>query len=439
MNNKMDKQELEEKLEVLESNPIFKMSLGSKELFHSNFLEFLWDIDHAKFVEMINDILKSKKMTYSNNSSFSYTFDREKENFDVCIHHKKENTKNKSGWTKDYYDLIIENKVKSIPRKDQLDSYYDKAKLKAQGKKDPIFLLLSLVEEFPCKKELENSKWIVANYKDISNAINNSYSNSDYSNYINDYCIFIDIMSLLQGEMVNDFENQEYYNKEQLERYKKLRIHDLYIKLRGSLFITKLKEKLSQDKDGIVSPENIHILPFIYDITNKPFKYEDIRSYCKKHEGIHLFLDCAIQQGAGMVAVYIYKHREKCDFIYEIAIQDNQYRHGINSYEKSDLNDEKTNRMSEKDKGNAKDLKELWNAVYKNNSDFFDTIHDSNEVLPGKGTDGGYNKYAPNYVYRYVKLYSGEDEKKKERVSSLIESFVTDIKMVVEKKLCAGQ
>ena len=39
--------------------PIFKLSLGSKELFHSNFLEFLWDYDKNCFIEMVNSLLKS--------------------------------------------------------------------------------------------------------------------------------------------------------------------------------------------------------------------------------------------------------------------------------------------------------------------------------------------------------------------------------------------
>lgn len=419
-------------IDELKNNPMFRLSLGSKELFHSNFLEFLWEYDmddtkHGMFFKMLDEI--DCKIKIERDDKFTYVLSREKENFDICIYHKE--------GRKICYDLIIENKVKSIPRKDQLDSYYDKATLKTQDKKDPIFLLLSLVDEFPCKNELDKNRWIVANYNDLCNAIRKVYSNSKHSNYIKDYCNFIEIMSCLQKEMVTDFEIQEYYNGDQLKKYKELRIHDLYIKLRGSLFLTKLKEKLSRNKDGIVPSENIHILPFIYEKENKkkPFKYEDIRSFCKEHEGIHLFLDCAIQQGAGMVAVYIYKHREECDFIYEIAIQDNQYRHGINSYEKSDLNDEKTKGMSTENKEKAKELTELWKAVYPNNSDFFDTIHNNDEVLPGKGIVGGYNKYAPNYVYRYVKLYSGEDEKRKERVSSLIESFVTDIKMVVEEKL----
>ena len=39
-------------LKGLGKKPIFKMSLGSKELFHSNFLEFLWEIDNDLFIRI---------------------------------------------------------------------------------------------------------------------------------------------------------------------------------------------------------------------------------------------------------------------------------------------------------------------------------------------------------------------------------------------------
>ena len=47
-------------LSQLQSLPIFRLSLGSKELFHSNFLEFLWDIDknnRVLFIKIINKLL----------------------------------------------------------------------------------------------------------------------------------------------------------------------------------------------------------------------------------------------------------------------------------------------------------------------------------------------------------------------------------------------
>ena len=37
-----------ESLEGLENNPVFAMSLGSKELFHSNFLAFIFMYDSAE-------------------------------------------------------------------------------------------------------------------------------------------------------------------------------------------------------------------------------------------------------------------------------------------------------------------------------------------------------------------------------------------------------
>ena len=48
MNNKKELNDSDE-LEELYKNPMFRISLGSKELFHSNFLVFLWDCDKQAF------------------------------------------------------------------------------------------------------------------------------------------------------------------------------------------------------------------------------------------------------------------------------------------------------------------------------------------------------------------------------------------------------
>ena len=53
----------------LNKNPMFRLSLGSKELFHSNFLAFLWDQNPKAFLELLNDLctrkvrVKKKSMT----------------------------------------------------------------------------------------------------------------------------------------------------------------------------------------------------------------------------------------------------------------------------------------------------------------------------------------------------------------------------------------
>lgn len=425
---------LKEILDSLKANPIFRMSLGSKELFHSNFLEFLWDLDNSKFIEVINTLLSNGKRIVLN-PGIEYFFDREKENFDICIHHRENRILkygNLGGVLQPHhrsaeivvYDLIIENKVKSIPRKDQLEEYEEKAK----GKGDTVFLLLSLVKDFPCRKELNKiSPWIVAHYDDLKEAIKNHYKDvSEHSRqYINDYCQFIEQMHNLQDYMIRDFDKQVYYDEGEIKAYKDLRIHDLYIKLRGSMFITRLKEKLEKEKTGAM----IHILPFnIKDNKNgknksRSFKYDDIRPFCNKNGGVHVFLDCTIQQGSGMIAAYVYKERN-CDYIYEIVIQGNQYRHGINSKVKSDITITSLKPdCSEDEKEEAKKLQKLWKAMSDYDSNFFQVIHNCTKTCP----ENHYNKYAPEYVYKYVKL------KENEIVEDLIDAFAEDIKGVVSK------
>ena len=63
-------------LSNLNGEPMFKMSLGSKELFHSNFLEYLWGVDSNSFKKMICDLLGDHKVFKSdveyNNTSLQY-------------------------------------------------------------------------------------------------------------------------------------------------------------------------------------------------------------------------------------------------------------------------------------------------------------------------------------------------------------------------------
>ena len=389
---------------------IFKMSLGSKELFHSNFMEFLFDIDHSKFISIINFLLpEGKKLPYG----VAYEFRREDKNFDICLCHQE--------GQHIVYDLVIENKVKSIPHIDQLEGYEKKAEEKSRNNKKPILLLLSLAKDFPYKDKI-CYRWNVMAYDELHKAIKKYYCNLDGKNqqYVDDYLAFIEKMDKLQGFMVDDFNNQTYYNKDELKKYEEKRIHDLYIKLRGSLFVAKLKDRLA--KKYKVDENSMHIMPFSYE--NRSFKYADIRPYCKEKEGIHIFLDYAIQQGSDMVAAYIYKHRKdrKCDYIYEIAIQSEQYRHGINSHNESDLNPEKLKKGTNLE--GAKKLDKLWTAVYGYDNEWFDCIYNKGKTLPA-GKDK-HNKYAPEFVYKYVKIGN-------ETVDTLLEAMANDIKYVIAK------
>lgn len=376
-------------IKELKGSSMFYMSLGSKELFHSNFLEFLWIINKTMFIELINKLVPN-----SLDKSIHYELSREKENFDLCLYHKQGRI--------NLYDLVIENKVKSIPRKDQLDDYENKVK----GRGEPCLILLSLVEEFPCKEGIPN--WNIVNYEKLSYAIKEVYYDLEQNlqRYIDDYTEFVKTLHSMQKIIIDDFDNQIYFDKDVLNTLKNIRIHDLYIKLRGSMFISAVSERINNAK--------VHIMPFsIQDSVNsnkqRSFKYSDIRLYEINSDNINVFLECTIQQGVGMVAAYIYKKRE-IDYIYEIAIQGDQYRHGINSKELHENNP------------NDETMQNIWEKVYEYDHSFFDQINKINDTLPL----GGFNKYKPEYVYKYVKLEN-------QKVSELINIMAEDINIIVDK------
>ena len=92
-------------LEKLSKMAIFKMSLGSKELFHSNFLEFLWEINNISFIKLINQ-LYGEDILSSDKGVGYYMLGREKNHFDICIFHQ-EWKKKKNG--EDYKVYCVTN------------------------------------------------------------------------------------------------------------------------------------------------------------------------------------------------------------------------------------------------------------------------------------------------------------------------------------------
>ena len=143
---------MEKILEELNKNPMFRLSLGSKELFHSNFLAFLWEQNNKAFLELLNDLCHNS-IQVEDLFRKEPTLDREKENFDICIHHKE------GKGEKEIYDIIIENKVKSIPYEEQLIDYENKVASHQKGS-TTTNILLTLADKFPndCEEKIKNSK-----------------------------------------------------------------------------------------------------------------------------------------------------------------------------------------------------------------------------------------------------------------------------------------
>ncbi len=370
--------------------PIFKLSLGSKELFHSNFLEFLWEYDRNSFIKMINVLLKSynKSITLESTSNLR----REKEHFDLCIFHKAKNGRI-------IYDLVLENKVKSLPDKGQLERYFKDIKKNKKAGSKTIFVLLSLAKDFPNKKEIENN-WIVVNYKDLADAIQaTSWPKKTGDSYIFDYKEFIEKLDALGDDILNNLNNE--YLFQCIERYKEERLHDLYYKLRCAQFLALLKDELEKD------PRIKGKLPVVFT------EHNQIRKQGKPG----FFLNVNIFRGVGQAAVFLYNGNgigPGMGDIYEIVIQGDQYRHGINQ-------DKEMDPIAR------------WNILSQSGFSqlFLTNILGGN---PSLGRGQLCNHYGKNYVYKYRKMVteviapqSSKKKRKQNSPSSLLDLKVCDL------------
>ena len=183
----------------LRINPMFRLSMSSLELFHSNFLEWLFDLDHEAF-------LKCFGLTVSN--SATYTIEREYHLgttpvngknkqwvTDIAVFEKADdqNEKKKKAAKTDKNKkliLIIENKIKSTPSKGQLENQSKESDKKAKGCKK---VLLSL---FAYSGARHN--FIPFLYKDLIGEIRTNYaSHSQFVPYIKDYCDMLERLQLI--------------------------------------------------------------------------------------------------------------------------------------------------------------------------------------------------------------------------------------------------
>lgn len=182
-------------VDALQNNPIFQLSLSSKELFHSNFLAWLAEDKNTQA------LFKKILSTWLGEDTFDYNTDcmevkREYKNFDFSICEKIINDEeSETGKIR----LVLENKFKSIAYKAQLDNYKkkvddlneeaDKAQCKVELKLKRLntakfenwkgnaklpktkYILLTLAEDFLDKEAVKQSGWIIVTYADYSKTL----------------------------------------------------------------------------------------------------------------------------------------------------------------------------------------------------------------------------------------------------------------------------
>ena len=176
---------------LLRKNPMFRLSMSSLELFHSNFLEWLFDIDHKAFLQCFDLTINSS----------TCTIERE---YHLGTKEEKEWVTDIAVFENGNLILIIENKIKSTPSKGQLKYQSELANELAQQKTADAANEETDAKS-PCKKVLLSlfkysgvlHDFSSVLYKDLLTEIRTNYALHLPSNsYIKDYC---DMLERLQN------------------------------------------------------------------------------------------------------------------------------------------------------------------------------------------------------------------------------------------------
>ena len=398
--------EIEKIYDELKNSALFNLSLASKELFHSNFLYWMAQSDRTSFPSIISNLLGNTTLDWGND----WIVKREYKNFDLCV------MRHGNG---EEFLFVLENKVKSIPRLDQIIEYNKKLEKHETCKK----LLLSLSDTFPDKEEIGKGGWYIKNYSDLADSIDsiiqshsnsNSNSNSNCNCYVKDYVNFIrnfhDLNSLWQETTLVDnakflldysAENEDKAllskdnvvngsnPKDQLyEKARELRIHDILGKTRFMAICQSLNTM-----GGITARTSFTNGTPILEV---------------------------------MTAADIY---DQTNFI--IQIQGKQYRHMIAvPVQEKDKEKQETEALEEIKNIQWRLFMDPYGDKSNNAQDFKSYCSDKNEVLYNRfGMRAKYCKYAPskNSADKRFAIYRYRIICKNATVSQIIECIQNDI------------
>ena len=249
-------------IKTLKDSPMFHLSLSSKELFHSNFLYWIWMINTNCFKGIIEALLGESNLNWGND----WVVSREYKNFDLCVKDRSnedlENDDSQGSAKKPKIYFVLENKVKSIPYKAQLDKYVKKVK-EHHGKKiqvDTKYLLLSLPSGFPDEESIrQQGKWVIATYSQYLHTIKNLTIQQGYKkDILTDYCSFVGALL----DVYDTWKNNCYQlsspllNTQYIADAEELRIHDLYHKSKYAQICAEIQSKIQSHIQGVAIIEN---------------------------------------------------------------------------------------------------------------------------------------------------------------------------------------
>ncbi|MBX3726684.1 MAG: PD-(D/E)XK nuclease family protein [Xanthomonadales bacterium] len=218
-------------IDLLRQSPLFQLSLASRELFHSNFLAWLFG-QRPDWVGRILGTAPEHRDWVLGEKGIR----REERNLDLVIHLANGST------------LIVENKVKSVPYTEQLERYETLVRDAKETYPEPHFLLLTLSPgDAPA-----TATWPVVSYGEMAERLAQAATTlaDGYERHlVEDYASFIRSLSVLGVTSEAD----PWIDDRPLLR--ELRIADLLQKRKATWLARNLTEGLrARGFHGLVGP-----------------------------------------------------------------------------------------------------------------------------------------------------------------------------------------
>jgi len=363
-----------ETIKKLKESPLFNLSLSSKELFHSNFLYWIGNKYPSEFGDLFSKYLNKKP----NDLSIKEIF-REKENIDLSFNYSNGQ------------EVLIENKVKSVPYIKQLAKYSEKH----TDNKNYILLSLSEPIFFESKETLKinGATWHYLSYSKLQTMLKKKFSDiSDqyHKQIINDYCDFLSgLIKINEHCRIDEKDLFDFHSIKTNKLYRELidiRLHDFYLKKKYGLIAFEVYEKLKEPKDNKIERNLTDFsLPLNWD--NK----EPI-----------IFMGYGMTRSLGLMDM---KYLIVPNVALGIQIQGEHYRMFV---------EDTTGKIAQRIK-NELDTNHLW-------FDFSKSFPNA-KIYPTK-PEKSFNKYGETFFYKSVKL--GTDMKIKE----IIKIILSDVKQI---------
>ncbi|MBM9433089.1 PD-(D/E)XK nuclease family protein [Flaviflexus equikiangi] len=227
----------------LNAEPLARIMYGQRELFHSNFLAWFFD----SLPKSADAVFRNLAHDDPQNTVSVRHSEREREQLDLVFH-----------WP-DASPLVIENKVFSLPQRDQLDAYRKKTARWKASKVSHVLLSMSPLQDLP-------EDWTYLSYQELSERIELALEDSLHESYevetLRRYSRVVRLLNaLLDNTQVHSMQEPVWLDDAQFVEIESRQTRSALLKLRAN----RVKELLIDAIPRVGQAESgmTHSQPFV--------------------------------------------------------------------------------------------------------------------------------------------------------------------------------